>query len=243
MTAQVTASGASASQRIAVAVSLTLMASTGGPLSAATLGKDGTFPYNVASVPLIAEAVKLLMSVIYLLMNAVASARSSSEAKSRSLGDGSGKWPSGGGHSADSDTSACLRDSDTTQERKTTQSDSQSPFVAGSVLSLAAIGNMLREELRQVTWRSALVYFPPSMLFIFTNNLRILNMRYINPASAELLGTLRIALTAVMLRCFLRRSFTRTQWASVALLSFSVALSQMDGARFKFAEDPRVSRE
>ena len=105
-----------------------------------------------------------------------------------------------------------------------------------------AIRNKLREELRQITWRSALVFFPPSVPFIAVNNLRIWNMRYIDPASADILGTMRIALTAVMLRCFLRRSFTKTQWASVALLFFSVALSQMDGASFKLVGGARVSR-
>ena len=215
MTAPIIACRASASQRIAVSAALTLMASTGGPLSAATLSKDGTFSYNVASVPLIAEAAKLLTSMICLITANASDfehdARSPFSDKSTD------------GNSVDSESSTCSR-------------EGGKPHDAGP-----AIRNRLREELRQITWRSALVYFPPSMLFIVINNMRIWNMRYIDPASAELLGTLRIALTAVMLRCFLRRSFTRTQWTSVALLSFSVALSQMDGASFKLVGDARVS--
>ena len=67
MTFLFTTGSASAFQRIAVSAALTLMASTGGPLSAATLGKDVTFSSNVASVPLIAEAAKLLMSMICII--------------------------------------------------------------------------------------------------------------------------------------------------------------------------------
>ena len=213
MIAFFTAGRAPASQRIAVSAALTLMASTGGPLSAATLGKDGTFSYNVASVPLLAEAVKLLVSVICLIL------ADSCEGDTR-CSPFSDK--STGGDSVDSESFTCSRDGGKPHDGST------------------AIRNKLREDLRQTTWRSALVYFPPSMLFIVINNLRIWNMRYIDPASAELLGALRIALTAVMLRCFLRRSFTRTQWASVALLYFSVGLSQMDGASLKHIGDPRV---
>lgn len=212
MIAFFTAGRAPASQRIAVSAALTLMASTGGPLSAATLGKDGTFSYNVASVPLLAEAVKLLVSVICLKL------ADSCEGDTR-CSPFSDK--STGGDSVDSESFTCSGDGGKPHDGST------------------AIRNKLREDLRQTTWRSALVYFPPSMLFIVINNLRIWNMRYIDPASAELLGTLRIALTAVMLRCFLRRSFTRTQWASVALLYFSVGLSQMDGASLKHIGDPR----
>jgi len=149
------------------------------------------------------------------------------------------------GDSSVSESSACLQNDEEHRGSKPhggkTQSESRVAVVTGGVVGLAVFGNNLMEELQQIKWRSALVCFPPSMLFIAVNNIRILNMRYIDPASAELLGTLRIALTAVMLRCFLRRSFTRTQWTSVALLSFSVALSQMDGASFKLVGDARVS--
>ena len=216
MTAGSTDGRASASQKVAVSMALTLMASTGGPLSAATLGKDGSFSYNVTSVPLIAEATKLLMSVICL----ITANASGFENDTRSpFGDKS----TSDGDSVDSESCSCPR-------------DGGKPHDCGF-----AISNKLREELRQITWRSALVYLPPSMLFVAINNLRIWNMRYIDPTSAELLGTLRIALTAVMLRYFLRRSFTRTQWASVALLYISVALSLMDGASLKLAGDVRVS--
>jgi len=239
MTAYFTADRASAHQKVAVSVALTLMASTGGPLSAATLDEDRAFSYNVASVPLIAEAVKLLMSGVCLMLHAACGSRIS-EGKTGPLCNGIAD-----GHSSVSENSACLQNDEEYRGSKPhggkTQSESRVAVVTGGVVGLAVFGNNLMEELRQITWRSALVYFPPSMLFIAVNNIRILNMRYMNPASADLLGTLRIALTAVMLRCFLQRSFTKTQWTSVALLSFSVALSQMDGARFKLIGDPRVS--
>lgn len=250
MNAHFTTGRAPASQRIAVSAALTLMASTGGPLSAATLGQDGTFSYNVTSVPLIAEAAKLLMSVICLVINAASDMSGISEGKTESLDTGTADGNSADcdGNTADSETSACLRDVRKPHESKPagekTQSEScQEAFLTGGggVAGLALIANNLREELRQVTWRSALIYFPPSMLFIVINNLRICNLQYMDPASSGLLGTLRVSLTAVMLRCFLQRSFTRTQWASVALLSLSVALSKMDGARFKLVGDPKVS--
>lgn len=211
---ELTISRASAPQKLAVSAALTFMASTGGPLTAATISKDGTFSYNVASVPLIAEVAKLITSIILLTLETA----NNREHDAKPSGEKGAE-----NYSIEKENGLCP------QENSEPRRD-----------GISGRKSKLQEGL--LSWHSTLVFFPPSLLFIIVNNLRIWNLRYIDPASAGLLATLRIALTAILLRCFLQRSFSRSQWASVLLLSFSVAWGQMDGARFEIVADLRVSK-
>ena len=164
------APGATKCQKLTVALALTLMSSTGGPLTAATL-VNGKIAYNVATIPFFAEGMKLIMSIC----------------------------------------------------------------------TLAAQGRL--KELRGISRTSMPTYLPPSVLFIVVNNLRIINMQYIDPATGQLRGMTRICYTAVLLRLWLKRSFTYTQWSAVALLSFAVFIGQVNKATLTSLIGSRVRRE
>mmetsp|Transcript_20867 Transcript_20867/g.62797 ORF Transcript_20867/g.62797 Transcript_20867/m.62797 type:complete len:334 (+) Transcript_20867:371-1372(+) len=143
---------------IVAASGLTLTTSSLGLLTTASKSADGTYAYNSATVPFLAELLKLLIS-IHLLR----------------------------------------------QQLRT------SPEVA----------RMTR------TWQSMALFPVPSVIYWVHNNVQFWTLKYVDPATYQILGNLKIVTTGVLFRLLLRRRLSTLQWIALALLMIGATTSQL----------------
>lgn len=119
---------------------------------------DGVYKYNFATVPLLAELIKLLTSALLL---------------SRQI-------------SADPKGTQITRD-----------------------------------------WKSTLLYPIPSLIYLVHNNVQFMTLKYVDPATYQILGNLKIVTTGILFRLILKRHLNRLQWIALALLMVGATTSQI----------------
>lgn len=144
---------------ICAACALTLLTSLAGLLTAASK-TDGAYSYNTATVPFVAECIKLSLSLLLL-----ARERASSAAVS-----------------------------------------------------------MTRD------WRSVSLYVLPSVIYLIHNNVQFETLRYVDPATYQVLGNLKIVSTGVLLRVLLGRQLSSLQWMALLLMTTGATISQVRSA-------------
>ncbi|KAK7115329.1 probable UDP-sugar transporter protein SLC35A4 isoform X2 [Littorina saxatilis] len=69
------------------------------------------------------------------------------------------------------------------------------------------------------TWRQALPFAVPAVLYSINNNLSVLMQVHMDPATYQVLGNLKIVTTAILYRLILKRPLRVQQWISIGLLT------------------------
>uniref|UniRef100_A0A061SGM7 Solute carrier family 35 (UDP-sugar transporter), member A1/2/3 n=1 Tax=Tetraselmis sp. GSL018 TaxID=582737 RepID=A0A061SGM7_9CHLO len=78
-------------------------------------------------------------------------------------------------------------------------------------------------------WRSILLFPIPSIIYIVHNNVQFYTMQYVDAATYQILGNLKIVTTGFLFRVFLKRYLTRIQWMALVLLMCAATTSQISG--------------
>ncbi|QDZ25699.1 nucleotide-sugar transporter [Chloropicon primus] len=149
----------SVTQKLIVAGMLTCLTSSQGLLMTASK-VGGKYPYNVATIPLLAEFCKLLVSSAFLYKEY--------KEKGRNL---------------------------------------------------------------QITkaWSSVRLFPIPSIIYLFHNNVQFYTMAYVDAATYQILGNLKIITTGFLFWIALKRYLSRNQWLALSLLTLGAAVSQISG--------------
>jgi len=99
---------------------------------------------------------------------------------------------------------------------------------AAPLLDEAGAQNSARRDWEEMTYRRALSYAFPALIYMIEDNLRFVVLRQLHtPVTWMIFGHLEIPFVAIMSTVFLRRAFSRIQWTSVILLLNGVMASQL----------------
>ena len=79
--------------------------------------------------------------------------------------------------------------------------------------------------------RASLPFLVPSIIYWLHNNVQFLTLKYLDPATYQVLGNLKIVTTGILFWLLLRRSLTVLQWLALALLMTGAMTSQVSPAR------------
>ena len=144
------------------AVVLTITTSSQGLLTTASKDSTGHYPYNFATIPFLAECLKLCISSFLL-----------------------GR-----------------------QHRGVAERPRYSLSLKGTSL-----------------------FLPPSVLYWFHNNVQFLTLKYLDTATYQILGNLKILTTGLLFWVCLRRKLTPLQWIALLLLTIGMTTSQVSPDR------------
>lgn len=107
------------------------------------------------------------------------------------------------------------------------------PFIA-EVLKAAVSGLLLQRELRsgkrvKMTWSASAsaLYVTPALIYLLHNNVQFLTLKYLDPATYQVLGNLKIVSTGLLFWLFLGRQLSRLQWTALLLLTMGATTSQV----------------
>ena len=76
----------------------------------------------------------------------------------------------------------------------------------------------------------SIMLFPiPSIIYVMHNNVQFYTMAYVDAATYQILGNLKIVTTGILFRFALGRLMTRTQWIALLLLTVGATVSQISG--------------
>lgn len=82
---------------------------------------------------------------------------------------------------------------------------------------------------RMTTDLGSVALFPiPSLIYVVHNNVQFHIMKYVDAATYQILGNLKIVTTGVLFRLVLGRQLTRSQWLALLLLTAGACTSQID---------------
>lgn len=76
--------------------------------------------------------------------------------------------------------------------------------------------------------RHVALFIVPSIIYMFHNNVQFFFLKYVDPATYQILGNLKIVTTGLLLRLALRRYLSRMQWMALLLLMAGAATSQIN---------------
>mmetsp|Transcript_42415 Transcript_42415/g.122702 ORF Transcript_42415/g.122702 Transcript_42415/m.122702 type:complete len:405 (-) Transcript_42415:64-1278(-) len=76
-------------------------------------------------------------------------------------------------------------------------------------------------------FQTFLKYAVPGALYSFDNNFQYVVLGFLQPAELAVLWNFKIFATVVLMQVFLRRRYTRSQWAAVLVLVLGCALTQV----------------
>jgi solute carrier family 35 (UDP-sugar transporter), member A1/2/3 len=98
------------------------------------------------------------------------------------------------------------------------------------VISLVLLRSELASGNRvKTTWntQAALLYVTPSIIYLVHNNVQFFTLRYLDPATYQVLGNLKIVTTGLLLWLFLGRRLSKLQWIALLLLTLGATTSQV----------------
>ncbi|XP_047992480.1 UDP-galactose transporter senju isoform X2 [Leguminivora glycinivorella] len=81
-----------------------------------------------------------------------------------------------------------------------------------------------------LNYKLLLLYFIPSLLYCFYNNLAFVNLSHYDPTSYYILLQFRVVLTAILFQCLFQRKLTLMQWVSLGILTLGCILKNFDAA-------------
>mmetsp|Transcript_18194 Transcript_18194/g.25197 ORF Transcript_18194/g.25197 Transcript_18194/m.25197 type:complete len:335 (-) Transcript_18194:319-1323(-) len=157
-------------KKFAAAATLTLLTCSQGLLMEASK-VGGKYPYNVATVPLMSELMKLFLSSFLLY-----------------------------------------------------QQYSKDPKATQMTLD----------------WRSVLLFPIPSIIYLFHNNVQFYTMAYVDAATYQILGNLKIVTTGFLFWIALKRYLSRIQWLALLLLMAGATTSQISGCEGSVLSAPTM---
>ncbi|XP_041988374.1 UDP-galactose transporter senju [Aricia agestis] len=85
-----------------------------------------------------------------------------------------------------------------------------------------------------------LLYFIPSLLYCFYNNLAFINLSHYDPTTYYILLQFRVVLTALIFQVLFKRQLTFIQWVSLGILTFGCMVKNFDATSVKSQQDSDV---
>lgn len=76
-------------------------------------------------------------------------------------------------------------------------------------------------------WRSVIYYVIPSIIYVVHNNVQFETLKYVDAATYQILGNLKIVSTGLLLRFLLGRRLSMLQWTAILLLTTGATTSQV----------------
>ncbi|KAL0880940.1 hypothetical protein ABMA27_002104 [Loxostege sticticalis] len=81
-----------------------------------------------------------------------------------------------------------------------------------------------------LNYKLLLLYFIPSLLYCFYNNLAFINLQHYDPTSYYILLQFRVVLTALLFQFLFKKNLTFIQWISLAILTTGCMIKNFDAA-------------
>ncbi|CAG4948405.1 unnamed protein product [Colias eurytheme] len=78
-----------------------------------------------------------------------------------------------------------------------------------------------------------LLYFIPSLLYCFYNNLAFINLSHYDPTSYYILLQFRVVLTAILFQFLFQKKLAFVQWISLGILTVGCMIKNFDAASVK----------
>ncbi len=72
-----------------------------------------------------------------------------------------------------------------------------------------------------------MLFLVPSVIYWLHNNVQFVTLRYVDPATYQIMGNLKIVTTGLLLWLCLRRQLSALQWMALALLMIGATVSQV----------------
>ncbi|CAG9785659.1 unnamed protein product [Diatraea saccharalis] len=82
-----------------------------------------------------------------------------------------------------------------------------------------------------INYNLLLLYFVPSLLYCFYNNLAFINLSHYDPTSYYVLLQFRVVLTAILFQYLFKKKLTCIQWISLAILTSGCIIKNFDASR------------
>ena len=89
-------------------------------------------------------------------------------------------------------------------------------------------------------WKSIMLYPIPSIIYLFHNNVQFYTMAYVDAATYQILGNLKIVTTGILFRFALKKKLSRTQWVALLLLTTGATVSQINGCKGEMLAAPMM---
>eukprot|EP00658_Telonema_sp_P-2_P053268 TRINITY_DN4174_c0_g1_i10.p1 TRINITY_DN4174_c0_g1~~TRINITY_DN4174_c0_g1_i10.p1 ORF type:complete len:368 (-),score=116.30 TRINITY_DN4174_c0_g1_i10:234-1337(-) len=89
--------------------------------------------------------------------------------------------------------------------------------------------DQLKAAFNSIKTKDLLMYGVPGFFYAFNNNLEIIALRYMDPATNRLLNNLKIVTTALMFRSIMGKQISGQQVVALALLLFGSCLASTNG--------------
>ena len=77
--------------------------------------------------------------------------------------------------------------------------------------------------------RTAVLFVVPSVIYVLHNNIHFLFLKYVDPATYQILGNLKIVTTGLLFRVFLKRRLSKLKWIALVMLLVGATTSQIGG--------------
>ncbi len=74
---------------------------------------------------------------------------------------------------------------------------------------------------------TSMLFLVPSVIYWLHNNVQFVTLRYVDPATYQIMGNLKIVTTGLLLWLCLRRQLSPLQWMALALLMIGATVSQV----------------
>ena len=72
-----------------------------------------------------------------------------------------------------------------------------------------------------------MLFLVPSVIYWLHNNVQFVTLQYVDPATYQIMGNLKIVTTGLLLWLCLRRQLSPLQWMALALLMIGATVSQV----------------
>ncbi|CAL8470883.1 g10425 [Coccomyxa elongata] len=76
-------------------------------------------------------------------------------------------------------------------------------------------------------WRTAILFLVPSIIYWLHNNVQFVTLKFVDPATYQIMGNLKIVTTGLLLWACLKRQLSLLQWLALALLMIGATVSQV----------------
>lgn len=109
------------------------------------------------------------------------------------------------------------------------------PFLA-EIVKLVISWNLLQQQKKDQPeqarmtkdWKTIMLFPVPSLIYMVHNNVQFYFLKYVNPATYQILGNLKIVSTGILLRLCLQRRLSLLQWMALTLLMVGATTSQIN---------------
>ena len=110
------------------------------------------------------------------------------------------------------------------------------PFLSELLKLVISAGTLLatfqrspRTTAMTTDWASLRLFPIPSVIYAVHNNIQFATMSYVDAATYQILGNLKIVSTGLLFRLALGRRLSRSQWMALLLLTLGATTSQISG--------------